>query len=96
MKPNWVPREKKKRTTCSHSQVQNENDCPLMTNNQSSKMVPGRVCHLCKCIKLATHSFSSFINNVKRDVVATIVYELRPNPSDHKTKAKGGGLSHVE
>jgi hypothetical protein len=34
---------------------------------------------------------------LKRDVVATIVYELTPNPSDHKTKADGGGgLSHVE
>ncbi|GMQ03632.1 hypothetical protein CsSME_00049371 [Camellia sinensis var. sinensis] len=34
---------------------------------------------------------------LKRDVVATIVYELMPNPSDHKTKAEGGGgLSHVE
>ncbi|KAH9799875.1 PITH domain-containing protein [Citrus sinensis] len=34
---------------------------------------------------------------LKRDVVATIVYELRPNPSDHKTKSEsGGGLSHVE
>ncbi|XAR69266.1 hypothetical protein NMG60_11000794 [Bertholletia excelsa] len=33
---------------------------------------------------------------LKRDVVATIVYELMPNPSDHKTKAEsGGGLSHV-
>ncbi|XP_010911743.1 uncharacterized protein [Elaeis guineensis] len=34
---------------------------------------------------------------LKRDVVATIVYEVTPNPSDHKTKADGGGgLSHVE
>ncbi|KAL5850553.1 hypothetical protein ACOSQ4_008566 [Xanthoceras sorbifolium] len=34
---------------------------------------------------------------LKRDVVATIVYEITPNPSDHKTKAEhGGGLSHVE
>ncbi|GFZ08557.1 PITH domain protein [Actinidia rufa] len=34
---------------------------------------------------------------LKRDVVVTIVYELMPNPSDHKTKAEsGGGLSHVE
>ncbi|XP_062202032.1 uncharacterized protein LOC133904559 [Phragmites australis] len=33
----------------------------------------------------------------KRDVVATIVYEVRPNPSDHKTKSEtGGGFSHVE
>ncbi|KAL5783391.1 hypothetical protein ACOSP7_008420 [Xanthoceras sorbifolium] len=33
----------------------------------------------------------------QRDVVATIVYEITPNPSDHKTKAEhGGGLSHVE
>ncbi|XP_042498230.1 PITH domain-containing protein 1 isoform X2 [Macadamia integrifolia] len=32
---------------------------------------------------------------LKRDVVATIVYELMPNPSDHKTRAEsGGGLSH--
>ncbi|CAN0907331.1 PITH domain-containing protein CG6153 [Linum grandiflorum] len=32
----------------------------------------------------------------KRDAVATIVYELMPNPSDHKTKAEtGGGVSHV-
>ncbi|CAM8880186.1 unnamed protein product [Rhodiola kirilowii] len=34
---------------------------------------------------------------MKRDVVATIVYELMPNPSDHKTKAEsGGGLSQIE
>ncbi|KAL9227260.1 hypothetical protein vseg_002973 [Gypsophila vaccaria] len=34
---------------------------------------------------------------MKRDVVATIVYELMPNPSDHKTHAEtGGGLSQVE
>ncbi|KAL6556663.1 hypothetical protein OROGR_005951 [Orobanche gracilis] len=34
---------------------------------------------------------------MKRDVVATIVYELMPNPSDHKTRAEaGGGLSQVE
>ncbi|OVA08488.1 PITH domain [Macleaya cordata] len=34
---------------------------------------------------------------LKRDVVATIVYEVMPNPSDHKTRAEsGGGLSHVE
>ncbi|KAK9699778.1 hypothetical protein RND81_08G195700 [Saponaria officinalis] len=33
---------------------------------------------------------------LKRDVVATIVYELMPNPSDHKTHAEtGGGLSQV-
>ncbi|KAL4592633.1 hypothetical protein LXL04_005636 [Taraxacum kok-saghyz] len=34
---------------------------------------------------------------LKRDVVATIVYELMPNPSDHKAKSEtGGGMSHVE
>ncbi|KAF8400959.1 hypothetical protein HHK36_014262 [Tetracentron sinense] len=34
---------------------------------------------------------------LKRDVVATIVYEVMPNPSDHKTPADGGGgLSQVE
>ncbi|EPS59455.1 hypothetical protein M569_15353, partial [Genlisea aurea] len=34
---------------------------------------------------------------LKRDVVATVVYELLPNPSDHQTRAEtGGGLSHVE
>lgn len=34
---------------------------------------------------------------LKRDVVANIVYELRPNPSDHKTRAEtGGGLSQIE
>ncbi|XP_073282678.1 uncharacterized protein, partial [Primulina huaijiensis] len=27
---------------------------------------------------------------LKRDVVATIVYELMPNPSDHKTRADTG------
>ncbi|KAL6597883.1 hypothetical protein ACP70R_046688 [Stipagrostis hirtigluma subsp. patula] len=33
----------------------------------------------------------------KRDVVATIVYEVMPNPSEHKTKSDaGGGFSHVE
>ncbi|GMH10782.1 hypothetical protein Nepgr_012623 [Nepenthes gracilis] len=34
---------------------------------------------------------------LKRDVVATVVYELMPNPSDHKTRAEtGAGFSHVE
>lgn len=33
---------------------------------------------------------------LKRDVVATIVYEVMPNPSDHKTGADTGSLSHVE
>ncbi|PIA57105.1 hypothetical protein AQUCO_00600081v1 [Aquilegia coerulea] len=34
---------------------------------------------------------------LKKDVVATIVYEVTPNPSEHKTRADaGGGLSHVE
>lgn len=34
---------------------------------------------------------------LKRDVVATIVYEITPNPSDHKTRGEGGaGFSHVE
>lgn len=34
---------------------------------------------------------------LKRDVVATIVYEVTPNPSDHKARAEGGqGFSHVE
>ncbi|KAL6615404.1 hypothetical protein ACP70R_037674 [Stipagrostis hirtigluma subsp. patula] len=33
----------------------------------------------------------------KRDVVATIVYEVMPNPSEHKTQSDaGGGFSHVE
>ncbi|CAH9106324.1 unnamed protein product [Cuscuta epithymum] len=34
---------------------------------------------------------------MKRDAVANIVYELMPNPSDHKARGEsGGGLSHVE
>ncbi|CAD5183265.1 unnamed protein product [Musa acuminata subsp. malaccensis] len=33
---------------------------------------------------------------LKRDVVATIVYEITPNPSDHKTRADAGSLAHVE
>jgi len=34
---------------------------------------------------------------LKRDAVAKIVYEVIPNPSDHKTpNDAGGGLSHVE
>ncbi|KAJ4749900.1 PITH domain-containing protein 1 [Rhynchospora pubera] len=34
---------------------------------------------------------------LKRDVVATIVYEVMPNPSDHKTKSEAsGGSSPVE
>ncbi|KMZ61236.1 PITH domain containing 1 [Zostera marina] len=34
---------------------------------------------------------------LKRDVVATIVYEIRPNPSDHKTPTgQQGAFSHVE
>ncbi|KAJ4797176.1 PITH domain protein (DUF1000) [Rhynchospora pubera] len=34
---------------------------------------------------------------LKRDVVATIVYEVMPNPSDHKTKSEAsGGFSPVE
>jgi len=28
--------------------------------------------------------FSCLLLQLKRDVVATIVYELTPNPSDHK------------
>ncbi|XP_056158729.1 uncharacterized protein LOC115688955 isoform X2 [Syzygium oleosum] len=41
--------------------------------------------------------FKGEATQLKRDVVATIVYELMPNPSDHKTKAEtGGGSSHVE
>ncbi|CAL1373400.1 unnamed protein product [Linum trigynum] len=40
--------------------------------------------------------FKGEATKLKRDTVATIVYELRPNPSDHKTKAEtGGGLSNV-
>ncbi|XP_068648639.1 uncharacterized protein [Aristolochia californica] len=33
---------------------------------------------------------------LKRGVVATIVYEVMPNPSDHKAPNEGGSLSHVE
>ncbi|CAO2818037.1 unnamed protein product [Amaranthus hypochondriacus] len=34
---------------------------------------------------------------LKRDVAVNIVYELMPNPSDHKTRAEtGGGLSQIE
>ncbi|CAK9148526.1 unnamed protein product [Ilex paraguariensis] len=34
---------------------------------------------------------------LKRNAVTTIVYEIMPNPSDHKTHAEGGGgLSHVD
>ncbi|KAF5748303.1 Thioredoxin family protein [Tripterygium wilfordii] len=41
--------------------------------------------------------FKGEATQLKRDVVATIVYELMPNPSDHKTRAEsGGGISHVE
>ncbi|KAK8597544.1 hypothetical protein V6N13_094947 [Hibiscus sabdariffa] len=41
--------------------------------------------------------FKGEATQLKRDVVATIVYEITPNPSDHKTRAEtGGGLSHVE
>ncbi|XP_054818720.1 uncharacterized protein LOC129318142 [Prosopis cineraria] len=41
--------------------------------------------------------FKGEATQLKRDVVATIVYELMPNPSDHKTRAEGGGgLSHIE
>ncbi|CAK7353048.1 unnamed protein product [Dovyalis caffra] len=41
--------------------------------------------------------FKGEATQLKRDVVATIVYELTPNPSDHKTKAEsGGGFSHLE
>ncbi|KAJ6406459.1 PITH DOMAIN-CONTAINING PROTEIN 1 [Salix viminalis] len=41
--------------------------------------------------------FKGEATQLKRDVVATIVYELMPNPSDHKTKAEsGGGFSQVE
>ncbi|KAI9118433.1 hypothetical protein K1719_010765 [Acacia pycnantha] len=47
--------------------------------------------------KIQYIGFKGEATQLKRDVVATIVYELRPNPSDHKTKAEGGGgLSHVE
>uniref|UniRef100_A0A6N2L0E2 glycine hydroxymethyltransferase n=1 Tax=Salix viminalis TaxID=40686 RepID=A0A6N2L0E2_SALVM len=41
--------------------------------------------------------FKGEATQLKRDVVATIVYELMPNPSDHKTKAEsGGGFSQLE
>ncbi|PKA56291.1 PITH domain-containing protein [Apostasia shenzhenica] len=33
---------------------------------------------------------------IKRDAVTNVVYELYPNPSEHKLKSDGGGLSHVE
>ncbi|KAL6216766.1 hypothetical protein ACLB2K_009985 [Fragaria x ananassa] len=46
--------------------------------------------------KIEYIGFKGEATQLKRDIVATIVYELRPNPSDHKTKAEGGGLSHVE
>ncbi|BBG95103.1 Protein of unknown function D [Prunus dulcis] len=46
--------------------------------------------------KIEYIGFKGEATQLKRDVVATIVYELRPNPSDHKTKAEGGGFSHVE
>ncbi|KAL5707987.1 hypothetical protein ACHQM5_018830 [Ranunculus cassubicifolius] len=36
-------------------------------------------------------------NEMKRDMVPTVVYELMPKPSDHKTKADvGANFSHVE
>ncbi|GMN35959.1 hypothetical protein TIFTF001_005646 [Ficus carica] len=35
--------------------------------------------------------FKGEATQLKRDVVATIVYELMPNPSDHKTRAEGSG-----
>lgn len=41
--------------------------------------------------------FKGEATQMKRDAVANIVYEVLPNPSDHKTRAEnGGGLSHVE
>ncbi|XVF48635.1 hypothetical protein PTKIN_Ptkin03bG0206100 [Pterospermum kingtungense] len=41
--------------------------------------------------------FKGEATQLKRDVVATIVYEITPNPSDHKTRAETGrGFSHVE
>ncbi|XP_047154642.1 PITH domain-containing protein 1 isoform X1 [Vigna umbellata] len=41
--------------------------------------------------------FKGEATQMKRDAVANIVYELLPNPSDHKTRAEsGGGLSHIE
>ncbi|KAG0494217.1 hypothetical protein HPP92_005211 [Vanilla planifolia] len=33
---------------------------------------------------------------MKRDAVTNIVYELYPNPSEHKTPSEFGGFSHVE
>ncbi|KAF7817401.1 PITH domain-containing protein 1 [Senna tora] len=47
--------------------------------------------------KIQYIGFKGEATQLKRDVVATIVYEITPNPSDHKTRAEtGGGLSHVE
>ncbi|KAI4380137.1 hypothetical protein MLD38_006360 [Melastoma candidum] len=41
--------------------------------------------------------FKGEATQLKRDAVVNIVYELMPNPSDHKTRAEtGGGFSHVE
>ncbi|CAJ1962089.1 unnamed protein product [Sphenostylis stenocarpa] len=41
--------------------------------------------------------FKGEATQLKRTAVANIVYEILPNPSDHKTRAEsGGGLSHIE
>ncbi|RXH72938.1 hypothetical protein DVH24_012622 [Malus domestica] len=42
--------------------------------------------------KIEYIGFKGEATKLKRDVVATIVYELRPNPSDHKPKV---GVSHM-
>ncbi|WCJ29570.1 PITH domain-containing protein 1 [Euphorbia peplus] len=40
--------------------------------------------------------FKGEATQLKRDVVANIVYEIRPNPSDHKTSAETNNFSRVE
>ncbi|XP_010526065.1 PREDICTED: PITH domain-containing protein 1 [Tarenaya hassleriana] len=39
--------------------------------------------------------FKGEATQLKRDVVATIVYEITPNPSDHKTRNEAGGIAHI-
>ncbi|XP_065851550.1 uncharacterized protein [Euphorbia lathyris] len=40
--------------------------------------------------------FKGEATQLKRDFVANIVYEIRPNPSDHKTSAEMDNISRVE
>ncbi|KAH7576342.1 hypothetical protein JRO89_XS01G0039600 [Xanthoceras sorbifolium] len=82
----------------------------ILNNNNLKGNVSIHLCQLDR-LRLVDFSHNDLVGHIphclmtalrdrdylKRDVVATIVYEITSNPSDHKTKAEhGGGLSHLK